>query len=320
MLTFKFPPNQSNGFNNCEDAVISSVIYNESKYYEYLHSLYWGLLYWPPTPERPSINDRFFISGLFRLQESFIQELFGLEFVEHKAATLSQFISNLHKRLSENKAVILILDTYDLPWNIGYQNYHRKHYLIVTDFPTPNTLICHDPFCKIQHVELPFDLISSNTFHYFNYTVNPMEEPLYSGVELLQRMSNCFIEQKSGPNMQALAMELKDYNLYGDMEGIAFDSICLAPFFINLKGVVSSHLNILDFIQVLPQTYIKELRSTFVSFFNNWNIAYCVLIKSISLKGNKTYMLQAAELIYKTAVEEEAIANKIIELGAKYNG
>ena len=316
MLEFAFPPNLDHGFNNCEDAMISSVVYNEADRYECLHTLFWGMEYFPPTPERPSLNDRFYISGLFRLRNSYLRDLFGLEFEEHKGVPQEEFLDNLRRRLfCDKRAVVLRMDTFDCPWNVGYQNYHRRHFVIVTDYTDQGELVCHDPFCKVSKGVLPLDAITGDGYDYYNYTVDASRCKGYSVTWLLHTMASSYLEQVYAGNVRRLADELRNYNLYDEVKDIPFDSICLAPFFIQLKGIVSSRLNLIDFVHILPDRMGEAILPRLSNLAESWNVAYCVLIKAMSRAGAKEYMEQVSDLLERIADEEEALAKQMVALG-----
>ena len=315
MLDFHFPPNLENGFNNCEDAMISSVVYHESDRYECLHTLFWGMQYFPPTPQRPSINDRFYISGLFRLRNSILRDLFGLEFTRYKAIPRNEFLDNLRRRLfAEQKAVVLRMDTFDCPWNVGYRNYHRRHFVIVVDWTDQGELTCHDPFCKVQRGSLSLDALSGDRYDYYNYTVDPARSKHYTNPELLHAMARAYREERYADNIRLLAHELRTYELFEEVKEIPFDSICLAPFFIQFKGIVSSRLNLIDFARILPARMKDNIQPALEGLAESWNVAYCVLIKAMSRAGAPEYMEQVADLLLRMADEEDALAARMLEL------
>ena len=312
MLDFKFPPNLDNGFNNCEDAMISSVVYNESDHYECLHALYWGMEYLPPSPSLESLNDRFYLSGLFRMQNSLLEELFGLTFTKHFDVNRDSFLDNLRCRLDQGRAVVLRMDTFDCPWNVGFQNYHRRHFVIVTGLSAPDTLVCHDPFCKVQSGELELKSLGMQSFDYFNYSFDTPSRRC-SHERLLHKMAQAYLEKRYADNIRSLARELRDYDLYSEVCHIPFDSVCLAPFFIQFKGIVSSRLNLIDFVALLPAGLRSVLRPVFEQLAEGWNVAYCVLIKAISRGGARECMEQAAELLLQMADDEQHLAASIVE-------
>ena len=316
MLEFEFPPNLDHGFNNCEDAMISSVVYNEAGRYECLHTLFWGMEYFPPTPQRPSLNDRFYISGLFRLRNAYLRDLFGLEFEWREGVSREEFLDNLHRRLRcEKKAVVLRMDTFDCPWNVGYHNYHRRHFVIVTDDTGQGELVCHDPFCKVPKGLLALDALAGDGYDYYNYTVDATRCKGYSDFWLLHTMASSYLEQGYAGNIRLLAGELRNYPLYDEVKEIPFDSICLAPFFIQLKGIVSSRLNLIDFIRILPEHVGQAILPPLGDLAESWNVAYCVLIKAMSRAGAKEYMQQVSDLLMRIAGEEEALAKSMAALG-----
>ncbi len=312
MLEFQFPPNLNNGFNNCEDAMISSVVYNGASRYECLHALYWGMRYFAPSPERKSLNDRFYISGLFRLDNAILKELFGLEFCERRSENRDAFWDEVCRRLDEGQATVLRMDTFDCPWNVGYRNYHRQHFVIVTGVGERGVLVCHDPFCKVQSGRLPLDALATGSIDFFHYSFQSPTNPC-SNERLLHKMARAYLEQEFSDDIRGLAEELREYDLYREVKDIPFDSICLAPFFIQLRGIVSSRSNLIDFVAVLCARLRTVAKPAFERLAESWNVVYCVLIKAMTRGGGRQYMEQAADLLLQIALEEQALAAELVQ-------
>ena len=90
--------------------------------------------------------------------------------------------------------------------------------------------------------------------------------------------------------------------------------ICLDPFFVKMKGVVSSRQNLLYFLKYNFKSTFFSFESQLEDICKQYNDAYLILLKAISRKGNRIYIKNASQLLISAAKCEERLSREILDL------
>jgi len=316
MLKQELPPNVDNGFTSCYEAAVSHIVYNNFLNYSYMFTMFWGFEYRFPDG-KDTLKGRFIGGGLYK-STNYLYDLYGLTFIDTKINDMQEFISALELEQSQGNSIILAVDTFDCPWNIGYQKFNMEHFIVVTHFDLENsTLHCQDSFCNMENIKLHINSLKHmKEIRYIRYRM-AKNAPLQNifPFELLYRAAVHYYRiEKSHDNIIAFSRELAQNDIYATLTSNDLTIVGLDPFFIKFKGIVSGRKNLLLFIKENGgnwpiSTYLTEMRHISTAY----NDVYLLLLKCMSRKGNVKYMQNAAEQLQEIAAREQKIAKKIIE-------
>lgn len=315
MQTYRLAPNINNSYTSCFEAATNSVIYNLFSDYPSVFTMYWGFLYRKHEPV--NIREKFIVGGLYAKSDDYYKRLYGLEFHTKTPSKMEPLICEMESELLQDRAVILAIDTYDCPWNMGYRKFHLEHFVVITGIDRQKSqLLCHDAFCGQALVPLAFQEIEKmDSYKIFTYTVEPSQKENHSPSQLLRNASEYYLfYEKSHRNIVGFAEELAQTDLFKSLSAKDISLICLDPFFVKMKGVVSSRQNLLYFLKYNFKSTFFSFESQLEDICKQYNDAYLILLKAISRKGNQIYIKNASQLLISAAKCEERLSREILDL------
>lgn len=316
MINYKLVPNLENSFTSCYEAAVSSIIYNLFPNYDSIFTMYWGFEYYKNSDENEFIGNRFVVGGRYlQDRDKYLSDLFGISFTEKKFTHIDMLIEVLQNELKQQKTLILSIDTYDCPWNIGYQRFHLEHFIVITGYhPNMHLFFCHDSFCGKENESLPRSaILHMQQFHVYTYNVDEKRRKNLKNEDLFIQAAAYYLNQEcSFLKLYEFAEELQDVNLYNELAEKDLSIIGLQPFFVKFNGIVSSRKNLLFFLNHKFANKFNEIKVELKEIGKLYHDAYLLLLKSVSRRGNPEYMHHAADFIKQGALREKKIAQHVL--------
>ena len=313
MLNYKLPAFAENGFVNCFDAAVMAVVTHSFDHYEWLLAMFWGFLF-DKEGQSKQIWERFITGGLYRTKPNYYQELYHLKLEEQTFTGVEQGIDVIIYEIRSGVPVILSLDTYECPWNLGYQKIHCEHFVVLTDYMDyRREFMCHDLYHQIEKASLSSAVLYRMPAIRF-FTAGRLRDHCvkYETIhELLHAVSTHYLLEGVGNNLFYFADALKNSDLFHQLEPADIQFVCLDPFFIRFQGFLSSRKNFLYFLKSQSSIVSPDLIDTMQTVCSQISNSFLLLLKYVHQNGNETIKRKACDLLMKTAGMEAAIAESI---------
>ena len=312
-MQYKLSPCAVNGSTSCFDSAISAILYNSVPSYLDLYYLFWGFIYTSKGISNIKLSERFMVGGLHLQLNDFYNSLFGMKIYEHPKENVSFFLNAVQQETNRGFALILSIDTYDCPWNVGYRKLHLEHFVVITGWnEEERTLLCHDAFCGIDAVDLPVaQLLSMHYIRFFTYRFQQECIQMKSGISLLSQAAEHYAyKEKTYDNLLAFSQEIAFANLYDQLSSQDMTLLCLDPFFIKFKGVVASRKNLYYAVCNVKDTQVRSLMDVcaFQNLCKGYHDVFLLLMKAMSRKGRRSLLQEASEkLIHIAHMERDYI-------------
>ena len=315
MITLNLPFNGKKAQCDCLTATAYSIISNLGKNYISMFALFWGFQYYSKGGK--PFDECFDRGGLIHTSDYDLCKITGVE-TQHKINTGS---SDIMKSIIENytdngRPIAIQLDAFNCPWNIAYKKVHFNHYILTLGYES-GLLLCQDPFCYINKVELDQEMQSYIGCDYYTYNIFDKIEMLPEERKtMLQDAARLYITNRTYEAISNFANDLtKQMDYFSNIRLLS--PVIMNPFFIKLKSLVSDRLNLLLFLEditaVLPNDFILVVNE-FRKIAKYWQDTYLLMVKTMVREIHFNELISIRQRFIQLANDEHHIATKIINL------
>ncbi len=315
MITLTLPFNGKKAQCDCLAATAYSVISNLGKNYINVFALFFGFEYCP-NPKMP-FDECFDRGGLIHTSDYNLSKITGVE-IQHQinTGTLDDMKSIIKKYTQNGRPVAIQLDAFNCPWNIAYQKVHFNHYILTLGYKD-EILLCQDPFCYINNIELDPKIQSYIGRDYYIYNICEKKDMLPEEQKMiLKEAVQYYIMTQTHNKILQFASDLigqTDYFFNIQLQ----NPVIINPFFIKLKSLVSDRLNFLLFLEdisaVMPDQF-TALVNDFRKITKLWQDTYLLMIKTMMREINSNELEPIEQRFVQLANDEYYIAAEIINL------
>lgn len=313
MIILNLPINGKKAQCDCLTATTYSVISNLGKNYINMFALFWGFQY--NFKEKKPLDERFNRSGLIHTADYDLCKITGIEILHQENAGTPDHMKSIIKNYTENGCPISIqLDAFNCPWNIAYQKVHFNHYILTLGYKS-DILLCQDPFCYINMIELNQEMQSYIGRDYYIYNIYDTREMLpEERITMLQDAVQHYIATQIHEKISEFANDFaKQVDYFSKIRLI--NPVIMNPFFIKMKSIVSDRLNFLLFLEEI-KIIMPDKFKLIVNYFRNiskyWQDTYFLMVKTMMRVIDSNVLIQIGKRLTQLANYEHYIAMKFI--------
>jgi hypothetical protein len=302
---------------DCAEVLVVTVVAWWGRNHELMFAESWGFHYQPPVAGEPKILGNRINSRGGNLLE-LLEQYHGVHLVPHDTKTAA-VLDVVRRELAAGRPVIISIDSFWCPWDIGYLKHHNMHGCLVVGLEDDETsLYCIDGYYIKDVGRLPMSSFKQGCGPCATIAVSGEEKSDADWGEIVQNAVRRLSETDAFQEILAFAAEIES-SLDLSAEGEGFENnFWDCPLIHQLLNIGRGRIQFANALRLLARrnqvNALLPLAERLEKVGWQWTTVRSMLIKEQMMPDPAVTISAVVGKIKEAVVEEESLARALLEL------